>query len=311
MDIADDVFGPVTDQPDCSNEHLMVVAASDADSAAEALRRAGLRFCAVTEVGEELRAGATTDDDYYDDDSVYTPNLVSEVRMAERGPWMYVDCKASIPEPMRTTMVRILAEELAFAGVTAGSVVVPSEDELDWTSPGLFEPHVELPPPATLEEILASPVFDHGPPIKIAYLAATGRADDGWYRGFSAGCSPVVNSVLDRWWNSRSPTLTTDRSHDSRCGGPARPMRPLTEPKAGCSVSEAESGRCRTTCRDFTGRDHHRRSVRRRRWPRGMTPRVDRAGRVLRLVNAGQPRVGPKMRANDGGFGLVTLLVDP
>jgi hypothetical protein len=127
MEVDPRVFG---DTGDGSNEHVILVDASDRAAAARALALAGARFTTVTEDGREL----TDDDDIEELGDVYTPNYVSDVRMAARGPWCYVDCKGYIDPPMRERMLAILAEELDRAGVRARAEV-PADDEMDYDTP--------------------------------------------------------------------------------------------------------------------------------------------------------------------------------
>ncbi|GAB3968236.1 hypothetical protein GCM10029978_037290 [Actinoallomurus acanthiterrae] len=110
---------------DSSNEKVIIVGSSDPSAAKLALFRAGQRFYAVAEDGREL-SGEEADAAAGD---LYTPNWVSDVRLAPRGPWVYVDCKGYIWPAMRERMIKILVEELERAGVSA-RVEVPSDDEL-------------------------------------------------------------------------------------------------------------------------------------------------------------------------------------
>jgi hypothetical protein len=115
------------------NETVIITGSSDPQAAALALRRAGERFYAVAEDGRELvgeDAEAVADD-------LYTPNYVSHVRLAPRGPWCYVDCKGYVPPPMRERMIAILVEELEHGGIDA-HVEVPSDEEMDYTAPAVY-----------------------------------------------------------------------------------------------------------------------------------------------------------------------------
>lgn len=105
-----------------SNEHVIIVGASDPQAAGIALHWAAQRFYQVTEDGREL-IEETTD--------CYTPNYVSDIRLAARGPWCYVDCKGYIWSAMRERMIAILVEELDRAGVS-GRIEVPTENEMDY-----------------------------------------------------------------------------------------------------------------------------------------------------------------------------------
>lgn len=131
IEVAPEVFA---DDGDDSNEHVIIVGSSDPRAAGLALFRAGQRFYAVAEDGREL---SEEEADAVDGD-LYTPNYVSDVRLASRGPWVYVDCKGYIWPAMRERMITILVEELESVGVSA-RVEVPSRDELDWEAPAIHE----------------------------------------------------------------------------------------------------------------------------------------------------------------------------
>jgi hypothetical protein len=130
IDVAPDVFGLIEDGS--SHEHVIITGSPDPKAAVSALKRAGSRFSGVTEHGQEpteaewaaierhVQATGT--------DWPYTPNYVSAVGMAPRGPWCYVDCKGFIPAPMRERMIAVLVEELERAGVSA-RIEVPSMEE--------------------------------------------------------------------------------------------------------------------------------------------------------------------------------------
>jgi hypothetical protein len=134
IEVAADVFGPAEDGVG-SQEHVIIAGSADPRAAGAALSRAGARFSGVTEDGrepseqeweaieEEVRATGKG--------FPYTPNYVSGVRLASRGPWCYVDCKGYIPPAMRERMIAVLVEELERSGVS-GRVEVPSVDELDY-----------------------------------------------------------------------------------------------------------------------------------------------------------------------------------
>lgn len=125
------VFAPSEKSRNHCNESVIVVGAADPGAAAMALRRAGGRFMAVAENGREF---SEEDADEVGEEDLYTPNYVSEVRMAPRGPWLYLDCKGWIAPPMRDTLVAILVEELDRAGVS-GRVEVPAAGEKDYDTP--------------------------------------------------------------------------------------------------------------------------------------------------------------------------------
>jgi hypothetical protein len=124
-----------------SHEHVIITGSADPQAAGAALSRAGARFSGVTEDGREpsgqewealeeevLATGR---------DFPYTPNWVSGVRLASRGPWCYVDCKGCIPPAMRERMIAVLVEELERAGVSC-RVEVPSAGERDYEAPPMF-----------------------------------------------------------------------------------------------------------------------------------------------------------------------------
>jgi hypothetical protein len=127
----------------CSNEHVIVTGSSDRRAAGLALSRASGRFMMVTEDGRELsdeEAEALEDEnEATGEDGPYTPNSVSGVTFASRGPWCCVDCKGYIEPAMRERMIAILVEELEHAGVSA-RVEVPVPDELDYRAPGILDP---------------------------------------------------------------------------------------------------------------------------------------------------------------------------
>jgi len=133
IEVAPEVFA--LDNDGYANEHVIITGSSDPRAAGAALSRAGLRFMMVTEDGREL-----SDDEAEALEQAagtaghalpYTPNYVSDVRFASRGPWCYVDCKGYIWPVMRERMIAILVEELERAGVS-GRVEVPPSDELDY-----------------------------------------------------------------------------------------------------------------------------------------------------------------------------------
>jgi hypothetical protein len=118
-----------------SNEHVIITGSSDPRAAALALSEASGRFMMVTEDGRELsdeEAEALEEAiEATGDDGPYTPNYVSDVTFASRGPWCYVDCKGYIEPAMRERMIAILVEELDRAGVSA-RIEVPAPGERDY-----------------------------------------------------------------------------------------------------------------------------------------------------------------------------------
>jgi hypothetical protein len=118
-----------------ANEHVIIVGAADPQAAGNALGHAGQRFYRVTEHGDELTA-AQMDEDGGD---AYTPNYVSDTRLATRGPWCYVDCQGEISPMMRDRLLAILAQELEREGVAECRVEVASDEEIDYDAPVLFE----------------------------------------------------------------------------------------------------------------------------------------------------------------------------
>jgi hypothetical protein len=113
-----------------SYENVIIVGPSDLAAAVRALAQAGDRFYSIAEDGREL----TPEEADAEAGEIYTPNYVSDIRMAARGPWCYVDCKGAISPPMRERMIAVLVEELERRGVSA-RVEVPSDDEMDDTAP--------------------------------------------------------------------------------------------------------------------------------------------------------------------------------
>jgi hypothetical protein len=132
IEVAPEVFASA-DTRSKSNEHVIITGASDQQAAGDALDRAGLRFGMVTNDGRELsdeEAEALEEGlDTTAKPGLYTPNWVSPVGFASRGPWCYVDCKGYITPAMRQRLVAILVEELDHAGVSA-RVEVPRMGEL-------------------------------------------------------------------------------------------------------------------------------------------------------------------------------------
>lgn len=128
IDVAPDVYGLIEEGQ--SHERVIITGASDRRAAAVALSRACGRFERVDEYGREFSdEEAELEEERVLsgelEDFSYTPNSVSGVRMAPRGPWCSVDCKGYIPAPMRERMIAVLVEELGRAGVSA-RVEVPS-----------------------------------------------------------------------------------------------------------------------------------------------------------------------------------------
>jgi hypothetical protein len=134
IDVAPEVFG-LSDKGR-SYEHVIITGAPRPKAAARALKRAGSRFSGVTEHGQEPTQAEWAAIEAAGGDWPYTPNYVSAVEMAPRGPWCYVDCKGFIPAPMRERMIAVLVEELERAGVSA-RVEVPSMEEC---YPGAAQP---------------------------------------------------------------------------------------------------------------------------------------------------------------------------
>ena len=118
------VFAEIPDGTRC-NEHVMIITSEDPASAEAALAWAAARFYCVTEDGREL-----SPDSLSDTDEAYTPNYVSHVCLAQRGPYVYVDCKSQISLDMPSRFLAILHEELDRAGIKDALVIVPSADEI-------------------------------------------------------------------------------------------------------------------------------------------------------------------------------------
>ncbi len=112
-----------------SNEYVLVVS-SDPDKAAACLRRAGARFMNVSSSGLELTGSTLPAEPDSDDPDVETPNYVSDVRFAERGPWIYIDCKGRIPDPMKDAFIRILREEIDRSGIQHARLEPPSPESV-------------------------------------------------------------------------------------------------------------------------------------------------------------------------------------
>ena len=141
IEVAPEVFALTGDGS--ANEHVIITGASDPQAAGMALSQASGRFTMVTDDGRELsdeEAGALDEEmEATGEDGPYTPNSVSGVTFASRGPWCSVDCKGSIPPAMRERMIAIMIEELERAGVS-GRIEVPSPGELDYSAPGILDP---------------------------------------------------------------------------------------------------------------------------------------------------------------------------
>lgn len=108
-----------------SNEYVLVVSA-DPEKAADCLRRAGARLVNVSSSGFEWGGSSPPPQVDPDDPEVETPNYVSDVRISERGPWIYIDCKGYIPKPMKETFIRILREEIDRSGIQRARLEHPS-----------------------------------------------------------------------------------------------------------------------------------------------------------------------------------------
>lgn len=121
------VFADV-DGSGLSNERIIVVTSDEA--ATDALRRAALRFSKVGEDGIEYETGDVGPSTGTSTDDIYTPNYVSVVNLSDRGPWMYVDCKGQIPDPMRDRFVAIVLEELQAADISHARVETPSAEDM-------------------------------------------------------------------------------------------------------------------------------------------------------------------------------------
>jgi hypothetical protein len=110
LHIADDVFGPISDEwGDYASHESIKVSGTDTDAIVVALTRAGERFFLVAETGFEF---ATFDEMVDAGDEFYTPNYVSDPVIEAAGVGLYVDCKGEIRPGMRNRFVHILREEL-------------------------------------------------------------------------------------------------------------------------------------------------------------------------------------------------------
>jgi hypothetical protein len=141
IEVAPEVFALTGDGH--ANEHVIITGSPDPRAAGIALSRASGRFEMVTEDGRELSdEEAEALDEAIEatgEDEPYTPNSVSGVTFAARGPWCHVDCNGYIEPAMRERMIAIMVEELEHAGLSA-RIEVPSPDELDYGAPGILDP---------------------------------------------------------------------------------------------------------------------------------------------------------------------------
>jgi hypothetical protein len=141
VEVAPEVFALTSDGH--ANEHVIITGSSDPRAAGFALSQASGRFMMITEDGRELsdeEAEALDEEgEATGEDGPYTPNYVSGVTFASRGPWCCVDCKGYIEPAMRERMIAVLVEELEHAGVSA-RVEVPVPGELDYGAPGILDP---------------------------------------------------------------------------------------------------------------------------------------------------------------------------
>ena len=141
VEVAPEVFALTDDG--YANEHVIITGSSNPRAAGLALSQASGRFMMVTEDGRELsdEEAEALDEatEATGEDGPYTPNYVSSVSFASRGPWCYVDCKGYIWPAMRERMIAIMVEELEQADVSA-RIEVPSQDELDYNAPGILDP---------------------------------------------------------------------------------------------------------------------------------------------------------------------------
>jgi hypothetical protein len=62
-------------------------------------------------------------------DKIHSLKFVSDIDMAARGPWLFIDAESYIPPLMRGTYLRVLIEELDGMGVKRATVTVRYEDE--------------------------------------------------------------------------------------------------------------------------------------------------------------------------------------
>ena len=150
VEVAPEVFS-LTDEGS-AHEHVIITGSSDPRAAGVALSEASGRFMMVTEDGRELsdEEAEALDEacEATGEDGPYTPNHVSGVLFAARGPWCYVDCKGYIWPAMRERMIAIMVEELERAGVSA-RIEVPSHGELDYGAPGILDPWRRTAPGST------------------------------------------------------------------------------------------------------------------------------------------------------------------
>ncbi|GAA1312516.1 hypothetical protein Psi02_76980 [Planotetraspora silvatica] len=129
IEVDQEVFAEIEEY--ISHETVIIVGASDPRAAGYGLLQAARRFSFVAEDGREV----SVEEAEYGD--LYTPNYVSDIRLAPRGPWLYVDCKGYVPPAMGERMIAILVEELERVGVS-GRIEVPSLDELNEYVPAMY-----------------------------------------------------------------------------------------------------------------------------------------------------------------------------
>jgi hypothetical protein len=118
-----------------------LVVSPDGDRACRALSRAADRFAGVTADGREVPDP--------EDEDVYTPNYVSNVYISAAGALVYVDTKGELTAEMGGALLRVLAQELARAEVTALVTAPPPNDHslyrTVWVDP---DPPAPQPAPA-------------------------------------------------------------------------------------------------------------------------------------------------------------------
>lgn len=136
--VDDEVFGPGPGEPAWYSSETFAVQAADDHSVASALVAAGERFFLVGHDGETY-----ADADAADLSENCPVHYVSPPEVTEQGVKMYVDFGGSmVEEPMRTTLIAVLVEELTAAGVVDARVVnaevptsaEPQHSQTEWDS---------------------------------------------------------------------------------------------------------------------------------------------------------------------------------
>ena len=99
MTVDDEVFAPVSGDPDLTEEAVVVVS-DDRVTAARALARAADRWAFVTEDGREVTPGSRK----ARSGESWTPGYVSDVPDTPKGPLLYVDAEGYVSPAMARTL---------------------------------------------------------------------------------------------------------------------------------------------------------------------------------------------------------------